>query len=108
MLLGGMAGARAMTPPPPGISLMAEFAGLGYYVEIPASSSTCSAPALTGLPTRTSQADLSFIAGLSHGDTKHLCCFPLREECFEMGIAAFDLAEQLQTPVFVLSDLDLA
>ena len=111
MVLGaGWAGARAMTATSgPGISLMAEFAGLGYYVEIPGVIFNVqrTGPS-TGLPTRTSQADLSFIAGLSHGDTKHVMLLPASvKECFEMGIAAFDLAEQLQTPVFVLSDLDL-
>ena len=111
MLLGaGWAGARAMTATSgPGISLMAEFAGLGYYVEIPGVIFNVqrTGPS-TGLPTRTSQADLIFIAGLSHGDTKHVMLLPASvKECFEMGIAAFDLAEQLQTPVFVLSDLDL-
>jgi 2-oxoglutarate ferredoxin oxidoreductase subunit alpha len=111
MVLGaGWAGARAMTATSgPGISLMAEFAGLGYYVEIPGVIFDVqrTGPS-TGLPTRTSQADLSFIAGLSHGDTKHVMLLPASvKECFEMGIAAFDLAEQLQTPVFVLSDLDL-
>jgi 2-oxoglutarate ferredoxin oxidoreductase subunit alpha len=111
MVLGaGWAGARAMTATSgPGISLMAEFAGLGYYVEIPGVIFNVqrTGPS-TGLPTRTSQADLSFIAGLSHGDTKHVMLLPSSvKECFEMGIAAFDLAEQLQTPVFVLSDLDL-
>ena len=111
MVLGaGWAGARAMTATSgPGISLMAEFAGLGYYVEIPGVIFNVqrTGPS-TGLPTRTSQADLSFIAGLSHGDTKHVMLLPASvKECFELGIAAFDLAEQLQTPVFVLSDLDL-
>jgi 2-oxoglutarate ferredoxin oxidoreductase subunit alpha len=111
MVLGaGWAGARAMTATSgPGISLMAEFAGLGYYVEIPGVIFDVqrTGPS-TGLPTRTSQADLSFIAGLSHGDTRHVMLLPASvKECFEMGIAAFDLAEQLQTPVFVLSDLDL-
>ena len=111
MVLGaGWAGARAMTATSgPGISLMAEFAGLGYYVEIPGVIFNVqrTGPS-TGLPTRTSQADLSFIAGLSHGDTRHVMLLPASvKECFEMGIAAFDLAEQLQTPVFVLSDLDL-
>ena len=111
MVLGaGWAGARAMTATSgPGISLMAEFAGLGYYVEIPGVIFDVqrTGPS-TGLPTRTSQADLSFIAGLSHGDTKHVMLLPASvKECFELGIEAFDLAEQLQTPVFVLSDLDL-
>jgi 2-oxoglutarate ferredoxin oxidoreductase subunit alpha len=88
---------------------MAEFAGLGYYVEIPGVIFDVqrTGPS-TGLPTRTSQADLSFIAGLSHGDTKHVMLLPASvKECFELGIEAFDLAEQLQTPVFVLTDLDL-
>ena len=111
MVLGaGWAGARAMTATSgPGISLMAEIAGLGYYVEIPGVIFDVqrTGPS-TGLPTRTSQADLSFIAGLSHGDTKHVMLLPASvKECFELGIEAFDLAEQLQTPVFVLTDLDL-
>jgi 2-oxoglutarate ferredoxin oxidoreductase subunit alpha len=111
MLLGaGWAGARSMTATSgPGISLMAEFAGLGYFVEIPGVIFDVqrTGPS-TGLPTRTSQADLSFIAGLSHGDTRHVILLPGSvKECYEFGIAAFDLAEQLQTPVFVLSDLDL-
>ena len=111
MVMGaGWAGARAMTATSgPGISLMAEIAGLGYYVEIPGVIFDVqrTGPS-TGLPTRTSQADLSFIAGLSHGDTKHDMLLPASEkECFELGIEAFDLAEQLQTPVFVLTDLDL-
>ena len=111
MVMGaGWAGARAMTATSgPGISLMAEIAGLGYYVEIPGVIFDVqrTGPS-TGLPTRTSQADLSFIAGLSHGDTKHVMLIPASvKECFELGIEAFDLAEQLQTPVFVLTDLDL-
>jgi 2-oxoglutarate ferredoxin oxidoreductase subunit alpha len=111
MVMGaGWAGARAMTATSgPGISLMAEIAGLGYYVEIPGVILDVqrTGPS-TGLPTRTSQADLSFIAGLSHGDTKHVMLLPASvKECFELGIEAFDLAEQLQTPVFVLTDLDL-
>jgi 2-oxoglutarate ferredoxin oxidoreductase subunit alpha len=111
MVLGaGWAGARAMTASSgPGISLMAEFAGLGYYAEIPGVIFDVqrTGPS-TGLPTRTSQADLTFVAGLSHGDTKHVILLPgTVKECYEFGIEAFDLAEQLQTPVFVLSDLDL-
>jgi 2-oxoglutarate ferredoxin oxidoreductase subunit alpha len=111
MVLGaGWAGARAMTASSgPGISLMAEFAGLGYYAEIPGVIFDIqrTGPS-TGLPTRTSQADLTFVAGLSHGDTKHVMLLPgTVKECFEFGIQAFDLAEQLQTPIFVLSDLDL-
>jgi 2-oxoglutarate/2-oxoacid ferredoxin oxidoreductase subunit alpha len=111
MVLGaGWAGARAMTASSgPGISLMAEFAGLGYYAEIPGVIFDIqrTGPS-TGLPTRTSQADLTFVAGLSHGDTKHVMLLPGSvKECYEFGMQAFDLAEQLQTPIFVLSDLDL-
>ena len=111
MVLGaGWAGARSMTATSgPGISLMAEFAGLGYYAEIPGVIFDVqrTGPS-TGLPTRTSQADLLSIAFLSHGDTKHIVILPGNvKECYEFGYAAFDLAERLQTPVFVLSDLDL-
>ena len=111
MVLGaGWAGARSMTASSgPGISLMAEFAGLGYYAEIPGVVFDIqrTGPS-TGLPTRTSQADLSFVAGLSHGDTKHVMLLPASvKECFEFGMEAFELAEQMQTPIFVLSDLDL-
>ena len=111
MVLGaGWAGARSMTATSgPGISLMAEFAGLGYYAEIPGVIFDVqrTGPS-TGLPTRTSQADLLSVAFLSHGDTKHIVLLPgTVKECFEFGYAAFDLAERIQTPVFVLSDLDL-
>jgi 2-oxoglutarate ferredoxin oxidoreductase subunit alpha len=111
MVLGaGWAGARSMTATSgPGISLMAEFSGLGYYAEIPGVIFDVqrSGPS-TGMPTRTSQADLLPVAFLSHGDTKHVVLLPGNvKECFEFGYAAFDLAERLQTPVFVLSDLDL-
>jgi 2-oxoglutarate ferredoxin oxidoreductase subunit alpha len=111
MVLGaGWAGARSMTATSgPGISLMAEFAGLGYYAEIPGVIFDVqrTGPS-TGLPTRTSQADLLSTAFLSHGDTKHVVLLPgTVKECFEFGYAAFDLAERIQTPVFVLSDLDL-
>ncbi|MGA2219763.1 MAG: 2-oxoacid:acceptor oxidoreductase family protein, partial [Terracidiphilus sp.] len=111
MVLGaGWAGARSMTATSgPGISLMAEFSGLGYYAEIPGVIFDVqrSGPS-TGMPTRTSQADLLPVAFLSHGDTKHIVLLPGNvKECFEFGYAAFDLAERLQTPVFVLSDLDL-
>jgi 2-oxoglutarate/2-oxoacid ferredoxin oxidoreductase subunit alpha len=111
MVLGaGWSGARAMTATAgPGISLMAEFTGLGYYVELPAVIWDIQrvGPS-TGLPTRTSQGDVSFVAGLSHGDTKHIMLFPcMPEECFTMAGDAFELAEQFQTPIFVLSDLDL-
>jgi 2-oxoglutarate ferredoxin oxidoreductase subunit alpha len=93
----------------PGISLMAEFSGLGYFAEIPGVIFDVqrSGPS-TGMPTRTSQADLLSTAFLSHGDTKHVVLLPGSvKECFEFGYKAFDLAERLQTPVFVLSDLDL-
>lgn len=111
MVLGaGWAGARSMTSTSgPGISLMAEFAGLGYFAEIPGVIFDVqrSGPS-TGMPTRTSQADLLSTAFLSHGDTRHVILLPGNvQECFEFSIAAFDLAERLQTPVFVLSDLDL-
>ncbi|MGD0646464.1 MAG: 2-oxoacid:acceptor oxidoreductase subunit alpha [Acidobacteriaceae bacterium] len=111
MVLGaGWAGARSMTATSgPGISLMAEFAGLGYFAEIPGVIFDVqrTGPS-TGLPTRTAQGDVAFIAGLSHGDTKHVLLFPGSvKECFEFATQAFDLAETLQTPVFVLSDLDL-
>jgi 2-oxoglutarate ferredoxin oxidoreductase subunit alpha len=111
MVLGaGWAGARSMTATAgPGISLMAEFAGLGYYVEIPGVIWDIQrvGPS-TGLPTRTSQGDIGFVASLSHGDTKHPMLIPSTvHECFSMASEAFNLAEQLQTPVFVMSDLDL-
>ncbi len=111
MVLGaGWAGARSMTSTSgPGISLMAEFAGLGYFAELPGVIFDVqrTGPA-TGMPTRTSQADLLSVAFLSHGDTKHVILLPGNvKECFEFGYAAFDLTERLQTPVFVLTDLDL-
>lgn len=111
MALGaGWAGARAMTSTSgPGISLMSEFTGLGYFAEIPAVVFDIQriGPS-TGLPTRTSQGDILSVAFLSHGDTKHIVLFPSSaEECYTMAIEAFDLAERFQTPVFVLSDLDL-
>ena len=111
MVLGaGWAGARSMTATAgPGISLMAEFAGLGYYVEIPGVIWDIQrvGPS-TGLPTRTSQGDIEFVAKLSHGDTRHPMLLPCSvAECFTMANDAFDLTEQLQTPVFVMSDLDL-
>ena len=111
MVMGaGWAGARSMTATSgPGISLMAEIAGLGYFAEIPGVIFDVqrSGPA-TGMPTRTQQSDLLSAAFLSHGDTKHVVLLPGSvKECFEMGCAAFDLAERLQTPVFVLTDLDL-
>jgi 2-oxoglutarate ferredoxin oxidoreductase subunit alpha len=106
----GWAGARAMTSTSgPGISLMGEFSGLAYYAEIPVVIFDIQrvGPS-TGLPTRTSQADVAFAYTLSHGDTKHLVLLPgTVEECYEFGQAGFDLADRFQTPVFVLSDLDL-
>jgi 2-oxoglutarate ferredoxin oxidoreductase subunit alpha len=111
MVLGaGWAGARSMTSTSgPGISLMGEFVGLGYYAEIPGVIFDIQrvGPS-TGLPTRTMQGDLLSTAFLSHGDTKHILLLPSSvEECFTMAIEAFELAEKFQTPVFVLSDLDL-
>ncbi len=111
MVIGaGWAGARAMTSTSgPGISLMSEFVGLGYYVEVPAVIFDVQrvGPS-TGLPTRTAQGDVLKNAILSHGDTKHLLLFPCSvEESFSMAIEAFDLAEEFQTPVFVMMDLDL-
>src|SRR5271169_6645722 len=111
MVLGaGWAGARAMTATAgPGISLMAEFAGLGYYVEIPGVIwDVQRVGPSTGLPTRTSQGDILSTAFLSHGDTKNIMLIPCSaEECFTMATDAFNLAEQFQTLVFVMSDLDL-
>jgi 2-oxoglutarate ferredoxin oxidoreductase subunit alpha len=111
MALGaGWAGARSMTATSgPGISLMAEFTGLGYYTEVPAVIVDVQrvGPS-TGLPTRTAQGDILSTAVLSHGDTKHIMLIPSSaEECYELTMAAFDLAERFQTPVFVMTDLDL-
>ena len=111
MVLGSAwAGARAMTATSgPGISLMGEFVGLGYYAEIPAVIFDIQrvGPS-TGLPTRTMQGDILSTYYLSHGDKSHVLLFPCSmTECYSMSIEAFDLAEQLQTPVFVMSDLDL-
>jgi 2-oxoglutarate ferredoxin oxidoreductase subunit alpha len=111
MVIGaGWAGARSMTATAgPGISLMAEFAGLAYYVEVPGVIWDIQrvGPS-TGLPTRTSQGDLLSTAFLSHGDTKHIMLIPCSvEECFTMATEAFNLAEHFQTLVFVMSDLDL-
>jgi 2-oxoglutarate ferredoxin oxidoreductase subunit alpha len=104
------AGARAMTATAgPGISLMSEFAGLAYYAETPAVVFDVQrvGPS-TGLPTRTAQGDLLATAFLSHGDTKHIMLIPHSvEECYTMAQDAFDMAEQFQTPVFVMMDLDL-
>ncbi len=111
MVIGaGWAGARAMTATAgPGISLMSEFAGLAYYAEIPAVVwDVQRVGPSTGLPTRTSQGDVLSTALLSHGDTQHILLFPSSvEECFTMAGDAFDLAEHFQTPVFVMTDLDL-
>lgn len=111
MVLGASwAGARAMTSTSgPGLSLMTEFTGFGYYAEIPAVIwDVQRVGPSTGLPTRTSQGDVLMAATLSHGDTKHVVLLPATvEDCYEFGMRAFDLAERLQTPVLVLSDLDL-
>jgi 2-oxoglutarate ferredoxin oxidoreductase subunit alpha len=111
MVLGaGWSGARSMTATSgPGISLMSEFGGMSYFAEIPAVIWDIQrmGPS-TGLPTRTSQGDVLAAYYLGHGDTKHVVLFPSTpKECFEMAGTAFDLAERLQTLVFVLSDLDL-
>ena len=103
-------GARAFTPTSgPGISLMSEFLGFAYYAEIPAVVFNVqrTGPS-TGMPTRTQQSDIIACAYASHGDTKHVLLFPADPaECFYTALAAFDLAERLQTPVFVMSDLDI-
>ena len=106
----GWAGARSMTSTSgPGIALMGEFAGLGYYAEVPAVIFDVQrvGPS-TGLPTRTAQGDLLTTAFLSHGDTRHPMLLPSSvEECYSMAIEAFDLAERFQSPIFVMMDLDL-
>src|SRR5579862_4797343 len=111
MALGaGWAGARSMTATAgPGVSLMSEFVGLGYYAEVPTVIFDVQrvGPS-TGLPTRTMQGDILSNALLSHGDTQHPMFFPCSPvECFSMSMEAFDFAEQFQTPVFVMTDLDL-
>jgi len=111
MVIGaGWMGARAMTSTAgPGISLMSEFTGLGYYAEVPAVIFDVQrvGPS-TGLPTRTAQQDILTTAVLSHGDTRHPMLLPASAaECYTMAMDAFDLAERLQTPIFVMSDLDL-
>jgi 2-oxoglutarate ferredoxin oxidoreductase subunit alpha len=111
MVIGAAwAGARSMTATAgPGISLMGEFAGLAYYAETPAVIFDVQrvGPS-TGLPTRTAQGDLIQAAFLSHGDTKHIMLLPASvEECYTMAQEAFEIAEQFQTPVFVMMDLDL-
>jgi 2-oxoglutarate ferredoxin oxidoreductase subunit alpha len=111
MVVGaGWAGARAFTPTSgPGISLMSELVGLAYYAEIPAVIFDVQrAGPSTGMPTRTQQGDLLLCAYASHGDTRHICLYPADPgECFTAAVQAFDLAERFQTPVFVLSDLDV-
>ena len=111
MVIGASwAGARAFTPTSgPGISLMNEFIGLAYYAEVPAVIFDVQrAGPSTGMPTRTQQCDLLLCAYASHGDTRHICLYPSDpREAFEMAVKAFDLAERFQTPVFVLSDLDI-
>ena len=103
-------GARAFTPTSgPGISLMSEFIGFAYFVELPAVIFNVqrTGPS-TGMPTRTQQCDFLSCAYASHGDTRHVLLFPSNpEECFYMALTAFDLADELQTPVMVLSDLDI-
>ena len=103
-------GARAFTPTSgPGLSLMSEFLGYAYYAELPAVLFDVQrvGPS-TGMPTRTQQADLLAAAYASHGDTKHVLLFPADpRECFELAVTAFDLADRLQTPVIVMSDLDI-
>jgi 2-oxoglutarate ferredoxin oxidoreductase subunit alpha len=111
MVIGaGWAGARAFTPTAgPGISLMNEFIGLAYYAEVPAVIFDVqrTGPS-TGMPTRTQQGDLMMCAYASHGDTRHICLYPSDpREAFEFAVRSFDLAERFQTPVFVLSDLDI-
>ncbi|HKF44238.1 MAG TPA: 2-oxoacid:acceptor oxidoreductase subunit alpha [Thermoanaerobaculia bacterium] len=111
MVMGaGWAGARSMTTTSgPGISLMAEFVGLGYYAEVPAVIVDVQrvGPS-TGLPTRTMQGDILSTYFLSHGDAKHILLIPGSvEECYSLAIEAFDLAERFQTPVFLMTDLDL-
>jgi 2-oxoglutarate ferredoxin oxidoreductase subunit alpha len=103
-------GARAFTATSgPGISLMQEFLGLAYYAEVPTVVFDVQrvGPS-TGMPTRTQQSDIQSAAYASHGDTRQVCLYPANpEECFEFAAAAFDLADRLQTPVLVLSDLDI-
>jgi 2-oxoglutarate/2-oxoacid ferredoxin oxidoreductase subunit alpha len=111
MVIGASwAGARAFTPTAgPGISLMTEFIGLAYYSEVPAVIIDVqrTGPS-TGMPTRTQQGDLMLCAYASHGDTRHICLYPSDpREAFEFAAKAFDLAERYQTPVFILSDLDI-
>jgi 2-oxoglutarate/2-oxoacid ferredoxin oxidoreductase subunit alpha len=111
MVIGASwAGARAFTSTSgPGVSLMNEFIGLAYYGEVPAVIFDVqrTGPS-TGMPTRTQQGDLMMAAYASHGDTRHICLYPADpREAFELAAKAFDCAERFQTPVFVLSDLDI-
>ncbi|HSM05859.1 MAG TPA: 2-oxoacid:acceptor oxidoreductase subunit alpha [Longimicrobiales bacterium] len=111
MVIGaGWAGARAFTATSgPGISLMGEFIGLAYYTEIPCVFFDIqrTGPS-TGMPTRTQQGDLTTVIYASHGDTRHIALFPADpRDCFDFAVQAFDLAERFQTPVFVVSDLDI-
>lgn len=103
-------GTRAFTATSgPGISLMNEFLGLAYYAEVPAVIFNIQrvGPS-TGMPTRTQQGDIMACAYASHGDTRHICLYPANpEECFYMAVQAFDLTERLQTPIMVLSDIDI-
>ena len=103
-------GARSFTATSgPGVSLMSEFVGLAYFAEIPAVIMDVqrSGPS-TGMPTRTQQTDLTICAYASHGDTKHVLLIPEDPfECFEFGALAFDLADRLQTPIFVMLDLEI-
>lgn len=110
VLAAGWAGARSMTSTAgPGISLMSEFIGLGYYVEAPGVFfNVARTGPSTGLPTRTQQSDIEMCAKASHGDTLHINLYPGNmEECFQFSYDAFDLAERFQTPIFVVTDLDL-
>ncbi|WP_257308347.1 2-oxoacid:acceptor oxidoreductase subunit alpha [Geothrix fuzhouensis] len=110
VLSAGWAGARSMTSTAgPGISLMSEFIGLGYYVEAPGVFfNVARTGPSTGLPTRTQQSDVELCAKCSHGDTLHINLYPgTMEECFQFSYDAFDLAEKFQTPIFVVTDLDL-
>lgn len=111
MVVGaGWNGARAFTATSgPGVSLMTEFIGLAYFAEIPVTIINVQrgGPS-TGMPTRTQQADIVACAYASHGDTKHVLLFPQDPyECFEHGAAALDLADRLQTPIFLMTDLDI-
>jgi 2-oxoglutarate ferredoxin oxidoreductase subunit alpha len=110
VLGAGWAGARSMTTTSgPGISLMSEFIGLGYFTEIPGVFfNVARTGPSTGLPTRTMQGDIEICAKCSHGDTLHINLYPgTMQECFEFSMEAFNLAERFQTPIFVVTDLDL-